>query len=91
MYQYYKLTREDRIALFRGVAVRQICQGRSESTRLVAGHCHKTGYVRGLICERCNSWLGILESKRQEGAKKKYLDRIKRRYGIPESALKSLN
>jgi hypothetical protein len=28
---------------------------------LVRDHCHKTGYIRGVLCDKCNSWLGIYE------------------------------
>jgi len=33
-----------------------ICKRR---TKLVTDHCHKTGKVRGLLCSRCNTALGI--------------------------------
>jgi len=29
--------------------------------RLVRDHNHLTGYIRGELCERCNSWLSLLE------------------------------
>jgi|SRR5271165_927009 len=34
----------------------QIC-GANE-TRYVRDHNHKTGYIRGILCEVCNSYLG---------------------------------
>lgn len=31
-------------------------------TRLVRDHCHRTGFIRGMLCDRCNVYLGLLES-----------------------------
>lgn len=33
--------------------------GRSESSRLAIDHCHKTTVVRGLLCHRCNTMIGL--------------------------------
>lgn len=30
--------------------------------RLAVDHCHKTGKIRGLLCIRCNIWLGKFEN-----------------------------
>lgn len=38
------------------------CCGK-EPTRLVVDHDHKTGEVRGLICDPCNHFIGMLETK----------------------------
>lgn len=47
---------------------------------MVADHCHTSGYVREIICERCNSWLGVVEKNRSNV--NSYLDRLKRKTGI---------
>ena len=56
----YELTKED---LKKKTASQQgkckICE--EEPTRLVIDHCHSTGKVRGLLCDRCNAFIGHLE------------------------------
>lgn len=29
---------------------------------LVRDHDHRTGYIRGILCNRCNSWIGLFEN-----------------------------
>ena len=79
---YYQLTTEQRRSIFRAYRSCSICKGKSRSNRLVIDHCHASGFVRGVLCERCNSWLGVLEGRRSAAAKEKHLRRVQTKYQI---------
>ncbi|VVB52886.1 Recombination endonuclease VII [uncultured archaeon] len=39
-----------------------ICGRKPPGRRLATDHCHTSGLVRGLLCNRCNAWLGKIEN-----------------------------
>lgn len=56
----YNLTLEEYYSLYKDGAFCSIC-GISEyenNKKLAIDHCHKTGIVRGLLCNNCNHGLG---------------------------------
>jgi hypothetical protein len=53
----YGLTMEQYAALEASHAGRCAICGRDE--KLVIDHCHATGKVRGLLCQRCNKAIGL--------------------------------
>lgn len=60
----YKISKEDYMRMFLGQEGRcKICLTHEDSLnkRLAIDHCHETGEVRGLLCMRCNSALGLLK------------------------------
>jgi hypothetical protein len=47
----------------------------SELGRLYVDHCHQSGKIRGLLCQKCNSGLGLLGDTREALQKAlKYID-----------------
>lgn len=41
----------------------KVCAICGSTEKLVRDHDHKTGYIRGILCEVCNVYLGSYESK----------------------------
>jgi len=39
-----------------------ICKVADGEATLVRDHDHETGFIRGILCDLCNSWLGVHES-----------------------------
>ena len=58
----YNITQQAYQALIEDSQGRCKCCG-EEPTRLVVDHDHNTGRVRGLICDPCNHYIGMLESR----------------------------
>jgi len=63
LWQEYELSLED----YRAMEVRQnglckICGGppKGKRQRLSVDHCHITGKIRGLLCNKCNTGIGML-------------------------------
>lgn len=39
-----------------------ICKGETGRKKMVRDHDHRTGFIRGPLCELCNAWLGLYEN-----------------------------
>ena len=53
----------------------EICE--STDRRMVRDHNHVNGMIRGILCDQCNSWIGVYEYNIRENAdegKKRYKD-----------------
>lgn len=65
--QKYGITQEDydrMLAKQNGVCA--ICGGVGKRANLDIDHDHDTGYVRGLLCNKCNMGLGFLQDNLDE-------------------------
>lgn len=61
VFQKYGLTPEQRSAMAEAQDHRcPICR---EARVLVVDHCHKSGKVRALLCDRCNRLLGVADDQ----------------------------
>ena len=74
----YGLTPEQYIEMFDAAKGRcEICSIHQAELdyHLVVDHCHTTGHVRGLLCKRCNSAIGLLDEDQKRFDKcKEYLN-----------------
>jgi len=63
--QRYNITSEDyKVLLHKQDYCCAICgnapeEGRASSKKLSVDHCHTTGAIRGLLCQKCNTALGL--------------------------------
>lgn len=57
----------------------KICQKPEKGKRLAVDHCHETGKIRGLLCQKCNRALGMFHDDPQLLKKAiKYLKEIEK-------------
>ena len=62
----YGITLEQYEAMFdeqKGVCY--ICKNESLNKRLSVDHCHKTGKIRRLLCDKCNMTLGLVNDSQE--------------------------
>lgn len=72
---YKRMTTEQK-RYFRSAKLCAIC---SNNYRLCVDHDHSSGLVRDVLCDRCNQWLGVFESKREYKGRKKKLRKMFRK------------
>ena len=62
IFKKYKLTKEAYLQMKEDQNGRcAACKLENSSKDLAVDHCHKTGKVRGLLCDQCNTSLGLLK------------------------------
>lgn len=42
-----------------------VCRKPENGKALAVDHCHETGRVRGLLCSKCNTAIGLLKDSRE--------------------------
>jgi hypothetical protein len=71
LWEYYKITPDEYMEMHRkqnGVCL--ICKGTAvgrgkAKNRLAVDHNHETGKIRGLLCAKCNTGLGLFNDSKQ--------------------------
>lgn len=63
----YGITLEDFIRM--AVVQNGQCAICKTSTKLCVDHCHESGQVRGLLCRKCNSAIGLLQESVEVAAR----------------------
>lgn len=58
-----------------------ICPGCRTEKKLVLDHDHKTGKIRDWICSRCNTFLGMYETRKADGTLQWFADYLVRHDG----------
>lgn len=78
----YGMTVEEYLELFnKANHVCQLCgQKERNGRRLSIDHCHMSGTVRGVLCNRCNTVLGTLETLLEQDLLIKSLDYLETSY-----------
>lgn len=51
----------DDVSLETSCSICGVTAKESETKRLVRDHNHTTGMIRGLLCDKCNNYVGLLE------------------------------
>lgn len=59
-----------------------ICQS---TTKLVVDHCHSTGVIRGVLCNNCNTGLGMFKDDTERMARG--IEYLSNPPGVPSDAL----
>lgn len=58
---YYGITAEQYTSLVEQQNNQCAICGKNPETYLAVDHCHRTGKIRGLLCRRCNSAIGLFD------------------------------
>jgi hypothetical protein len=80
LFRDYGITVEERDALFAENG--GLCQICSKETALHIDHCHASGMIRGALCQKCNTGIGMLgDTKEMIQKALDYFERSEVRHG----------